>query len=144
MNKSPLWFKVVVTVALLWNLIGLLAILADLRLSTAEIAALPEPQRAMYAARPTWSIVGSVIAVVGGTLGCLGLLKHQPWALFTLYASLIGIVLQDLGLFAVMKTATGPKSVPVILQCVVFLIALGLIVLAHQKVARASSPPPQN
>jgi len=53
MNKSPLWFKVVVTVALLWNLVGLLAVAADLRLSAAEIDALPEPQRAMYAARPT-------------------------------------------------------------------------------------------
>ena len=144
MNKSPLWFKVVVTVALLWNLVGLLAVLADLRLSTAEIAALPEPQQAMYAARPTWSILGSVIAVVGGTLGCLGLLVRQPWALFTLYASLVGVVLQDIGILAVVYTATGPKSVPVILQGVVLLIAVALIVLAHQRVARASSPSPQS
>jgi hypothetical protein len=141
MNKSPLWFKVVVTVALLWNLVGLLAVAADLRLSADEIAALPEPQRAMYAARPTWSIVGSVIAVAGGTLGCLGLLVRQPWALFTLYASLIGVVLQDIGILAVVNPATGPTDVPVILQGVVLLIAVALIVLAHQRVARTSNPP---
>jgi hypothetical protein len=141
MNKSPLWFKVVVTVALLWNLVGLLAVAADLRLSADEIAALPEPQRAIYAARPTWSIVGSVIAVAGGTLGCLGLLVRQPWALFTLYASLIGVVLQDIGILAVVNPATGPTDVPVILQGVVLLIAVALIVLAHQRVARTSNPP---
>jgi hypothetical protein len=63
MNKTPIWFTVVAIVALLWNLAGLFAVVADLRLSPAEIAALPQQQQALYAARPVWSIVASVVAV---------------------------------------------------------------------------------
>jgi len=80
MKKTPLWFYVVVVIALLWNMAGLLAVLADLRLSPSDIASLPPKQQAMYAARPIWSVVASVVAVVGGTLGCMGLLMRRKWS----------------------------------------------------------------
>jgi hypothetical protein len=137
MNKPPIWFTVVAVVALLWNLIGLFAVVADMRLSASDIAALPQQQQAMYAARPGWSVVGSVIAVVGGTLGCLGLLVHKRWALWALYASLVGIVIQDIGIFLVAGAASGPSIVPLVLQGIVFLIAAALLVLARKAIASA-------
>lgn len=80
MNKPPLWFFVVAVIALLWNAAGLMAVVADLRLSAADIAALSPDQQAMYAARPGWSVVGSVLAVGAGTLGCLLLLLRKRQA----------------------------------------------------------------
>ena len=137
MNKTPIWFTVVAIVALLWNLAGLFAVVADLRLSPAEIAALPQQQQALYAARPVWSIVASVVAVAGGSLGCVGLLVRKQWSLWALYASLFGVVVQDIGIFAVAGAASAQGLVPVILQGVVFVIAVALVFLARRAVARA-------
>ena len=137
MNKAPLWFMVLAAVALLWNLAGLLAVVADMRLSAADLAALPPREQAMAAARPGWSVLASVVAVVGGTLGCLGLLARRRWALWVLYASVAGIVLQDLGLFVLSGDSSGPGGVPLVLQSLVFLIAVALVWLAHHAARRA-------
>jgi len=137
MNKPPIWFTVLAVVALLWNLAGLFAVVADMRLSPADIAALPQQQQALYAARPFWSIVASVVAVVGGTLGCVGLVLRKQWALWALYASLIGLVLQDIGLFLIAGAASAQGTVPVVLQSAVFVIAVALVVIARRAAARA-------
>ena len=41
MPKSPLWFKIVAFLAILWNLIGCLAFASDVQLSQEDIAKLP-------------------------------------------------------------------------------------------------------
>jgi hypothetical protein len=126
------WFTVLAAVALLWNLAGLFAVVADLRLSAADIAALPAEQQALYAARPFWSVVASVVAVGGGTLGCLGLLLRRRWSLLLLYASLTGIVIQDVWIFLIAGAAKSGGPVPFVLQGVVLLVAIGLIALARR------------
>ena len=136
MKKPPLWFTVVVAVALLWNILGLLAVLADLRLSPADIAALPAQQQALYEARPPWSVAASIVAVVGGTLGCLVLLLRRRASLLLLYASLLGVVLQDIGIFFVAGAGKLANPVPFILQGLVLVISVGLIFLAHFAASR--------
>lgn len=136
MNKPPIWFTVVAVLALLWNLLGLLAVLADLRLSAADIASLPPSQQAFHAALPLWSVVASVVAVVGGSLGCIGLLWRKSWAPWALYASLAGVIVQDIGLFAVAGAVSVHGWIPVILQSVVLVIALALLALARRAMAR--------
>jgi hypothetical protein len=132
MPKSPKWFIPLAVVALLWNLAGLAAVVADLRLTAADFDALPPPQQALYHARPMWSVVGSALAVVAGTLGCLGLLLRKRWALGVLYASLAGILCQDIGLIVVARAAGSLGVVPVVLQSVVLLIGIGLVLLARR------------
>lgn len=135
--KPPRWFTVVVAVALLWNILGLLAVLADLRLSPADIAALPEQQQALYKARPLWSVGASLVAVVGGTLGCLALLLRKRASLALLYASLLGVVLQDIGIFIAAGAGKLAGPVPFILQGLVLVIAAGLVFLAHRAASRS-------
>ncbi len=137
MNKPPPWFAVLAVLALLWNLAGLFAVVADLKLSAAEIAALPLDQQALYRARPGWSVVASVVAVVGGTLGCIGLLLRRRWAVPALAASLVGVVVQDIGIFVVAGAASVAGPVPMVLQSVVFAIAVGLLLLARRAGARS-------
>jgi hypothetical protein len=124
-------------IALLWNLAGLFAVIADLRLSAADIAALPAEQQALYAARPLWSVVASVVAVTAGTLGCLALLMRKRWALALFYLSLVGVVLQDIGIFWVAGAAKSGSPVPFVLQGAVLLIAIGLVALARRGAARS-------
>jgi hypothetical protein len=137
MKKPPLWFSLIVGVALLWNLAGLLAVVADIRLTAAAIAALPAQQQALYAARPFWSVIASVVAVGAGTLGCISLLIRKKWALILLFASLFGVVLQDIGIFLIAGAARVPNPVPFVLQGIVLLVALGLIALAHRATRNA-------
>ncbi len=137
MPKLPLWFRLLSAVALLWNLAGLFAVMADLRLSAADIAALPAQQQALYAARPSWSVAASLIAVLGGTLGCVALLIRSRWALSLFYASLAGVVLQDIGIFVIAGAARNGNPVPIVLQAIVVAVAIALIVLARQAAKRS-------
>lgn len=135
-NKPPSWFYVVAVVALLWNAAGLMAVIADLQMSAADIAALPPDQQALYAARPGWSVVGSVVAVVGGTLGSLLLLLRKSLAVLMFGLSLAGIVVQDFGMFVVAGAMQG-DPVPIVLQGLVLVIAIGLLFLARRARANA-------
>lgn len=136
MRKPPFWFIVVSVLALLWNLIGVLAVVADLSLSEADIAALSQAEQAVYAARPLWSLIGTLIAVGAGTLGCLGLLLRKSWALGAFYVSLVGLIGQDLGFLVMAEAMAGLGPLPWIMQGVVLLIAVGLIALAHRGLRR--------
>jgi len=137
MPTPPKWFKWLVAIALAWNVAGVLGVAADMRLSAADIAALPANQQALYAARPFWSVVASVVAVGGGTLGCLGLLMRRRWALVLLYLSLVGIVVQDIGIFLVAGRAGSPGLVAAILQGLVLVIGMALVALARRANGRS-------
>lgn len=136
MTKPPTWFAAVVAVALLWNIVGLLAILADLRQAAADGAAPAAQEQALRAARPLWSVAASVVAVVGGTLGCLMLLFRRPESLALLWASLAGVVVQDIGIFAVAGVGKEAGPVPFILQGLVLAIAIGLVCLARHSASQ--------
>lgn len=136
MERMPRWFRIVSVVALLWNLAGLLAFLSDLFMSPEDVAALTEQQQAMYAARPVWALVATGIATVGGTLGSLALVLGRRWALPLLWASLVGLVGQDIGMLGLPGGLGAIGAVPVVLQAIVLVIAIGLIVLARRGLAR--------
>lgn len=136
MTKPPGWFKVVAILAVLWNLLGCLAFAADLRLSPAEIAKLPEAQQALYAARPAWAVAATGTAVIGGVLGSLGLLLRRKWALPVLVLSLLGILVQDYGLFVLADGASLAGPVAVVMQALVLAIGIALVWLARRAVGR--------
>lgn len=135
MQTVPTWFKVVSVVALLWNLLGVAAFAADLMITPAAIAAMPPEHQALYA-RPMWSVAGTGIAVLGGALGCLGLLLRRRWAFGLFVASLVGIVLQDIGLFVVVDGARLGGVTVVVLQALVLAVGIALVLLARRAIAR--------
>lgn len=130
-SKVPAWFTVVAVLALLWNLVGCLAVAADLVVvATGTVGQLPADQQALYAARPGWAVVGSVVAVLAGLIGCLGLMLRRRWATPLLLASLAGLVLQDVG-FVVMARSVELPAVALGMQAFVAVIAVGLVLLAR-------------
>jgi hypothetical protein len=134
MNAPPKWFKPVAVVALLWNLLGCFAIATDLSLSASDIAALPPAQQGLYAARPGWAVVASVVAVVAGALGCIGLLLRKKWSFPVLAASLLGIIVQDFNLFVLSSGAELAGSVVVITQALVLAVGIGLLLFSRRGV----------
>jgi hypothetical protein len=136
MDRPPRWFTVVAVIALLWNLLGCLAFASDLLLTPADVSKLSEAQQALYKARTAWAVASTALAVIAGALGCVGLLLGKTWAFPAFLASLAGIVVQDYGLFVVVDGAKLAGPVAVVMQGLVFLIAVGLIVLSRQGIAR--------
>jgi hypothetical protein len=137
MNTAPKWFLPVAGVALLWNLVGCAAYLSDVMLTPEDLAKMDAAQQALYASRPAWAVAATAVAVWGGAAGCVGLLLRRRWALPLLYASLAGLVVQNLGLFVISDAASLVGPGVYALQGMVLLIAIGLVLLARRAIARS-------
>ena len=93
-NKPATWFWVVSAIALVWNLMGVMAYLSQVMMSPEALQALPENERALRAATPVWATSAFAIAVWGGTLGCLALLLRRKLATPILILSFVGVLVQ--------------------------------------------------
>jgi len=136
MDKAPRWFTIVAVVALLWNLLGCFAFASDLRVTAEDVARMAPAQQALYHARPAWAVAATALAVFGGALGCIGLLMRRRLALPLFVLSLVGILVQDFGLFVLVDGIALAGPVALVLQGLVLAIAIGLIVLARTASAR--------
>jgi len=135
MSQSPKWYLPVAVVALLWNLLGCAAYLADVSLSPEDLAKMPPAQQELYATRTAWSVSATAIAVWGGALGCLGLILRKRWATWLLVASLVGVVVQDIGIFVVSNAGALAGPAAYVLQGLVLLVAILLVLLARRATA---------
>lgn len=133
MTQPPKWYLPVTIIALLWNLMGCAAYVMDMMMSPEAIAALPEAQRAMYDARPAWAVAAYATAVWAGAAGSLGLVLRKTWAMPLLLASLVALVIQDIGIFGM--SGASADSTAVVLQAMVMLIAIGLVLLGRKAAA---------
>ena len=139
MERAPAWYLPLAIVALLWNLLGCAAYLADVMLTPADVAKLSAAQQAMYAARPAWSVAATAIAVWGGAAGCVGLIMRKRWASHLLIVSLAGVIVQDVWLFGLSKAASQAGAVAFMLQGLVMLVAVLLVMLGRKAVTRGWS-----
>ena len=135
MTQAPKWFRVAAIIALLWNILGCLAFVADLQLKPEDIAKLPEAQQALYASRPAWSVAATAVAVFGGALGCIGLILKRKWAFVLLLLSLLGILGQDIAMFMLANAAEAAGTFAVVLQSVVLIVGVWLVLLCRKAMA---------
>ena len=114
---------------------GCAAFLSDVMLTPADVARMSAAEQTLYAARPSWSVIATGIAVLAGALGSVGLILRKRWALPVLVVSLLGVFAQDFSLFVLSGADLRSNPVVVGLQSVVMLIAIGLILLARKGAA---------
>ena len=93
-TKPPAWFWVVSAVALLWNLVGAMAYLAQAFITDEGKAMLLAEKLELLENTPAWATAAFAIAVWAGVLGCIGLLVRKKWARPVLLLSLLGILVQ--------------------------------------------------
>jgi hypothetical protein len=129
-------FWVIAFVALVWNLIGLAFFVMQVRLTPDMVAAMPAPQQQVYAATPAWINIAFGVAVVFGVLGSLALLLRKRLAPPLFMVSLLAIVVQIVGTYAVTPAwqAYGPAG----LAMPVMLVVIGayLYWYAHKAAAK--------
>lgn len=113
--------------ALVWNLLGLLAFVMQVRMSPAQVAALPAAERAVYAATPAWITAAFALAVAAGVLGSIGLLLRQRWAVAAFTVSLLALIVQIAGGYLVtpLWQATGASGA--VLPALLLVIAVVLL-----------------
>lgn len=93
-NKPTTGFWVISIIALIWNLMGVMAYLGQAYMTDEMIAMLPENQQELYTNIPTWYTAAFAVAVFGGVLGCILLLLKKKLAKTVLLISFIGVIIQ--------------------------------------------------
>jgi hypothetical protein len=135
-NKAPAWFLIVGVLALIWNLMGVMAYIAQATMSPEALAALPEAERTLYETTPAWAKAAFAMAVHAGALGCLFLVLKKGWALPLLLLSLASVVVQMVHAFFISDAFAvfGPGGM--IMPLMVIVIAIYLVWLARSAKAK--------
>ncbi len=93
-KKLSASFWIISVIALIWNLMGVFAYLAQAYMTDADISALPEEQIALHENLPAWVTAAFAIAVFGGTIGCILLLLRKKLATMVFVISFVAILAQ--------------------------------------------------
>jgi hypothetical protein len=135
-RKAPGWFMIVAVVALIWNLLGVMAYVMQATMSPETFAVLPEAQRELMENTPAWATAAFAIAVHGGALGCLLLVLKKNLAGLFLQLSLAGVVVQMFHSFFMSRSfeVFGPGGM--VMPVMVFVIAVYLVTLAAKAKAQ--------
>jgi hypothetical protein len=135
-TAAPKWFGIVSAIALVWNLLGLMAYVQQVTMSPETLAALPEAQRILMENVPSWSTAAFALSVNAGVLGCLALLLKKAWAMPLFLVSLVSVLVQMFYAFFMSNSyeVFGPGGM--IMPIMVMAIAIYLVVLSRQ--AKAS------
>ncbi len=134
--QAPTWYWVVAIVALLWNLMGLLAFFGQVTMTPETIAELPEEQQPLYENIPVWVNIAFACAVIGGTLGCVGLLMRRKWALPVLVLSLLGVLVQMSHSFFMSDAIAVLGPTALVMSLLVIIIGILLFGLAQFSISK--------
>ena len=93
-NKPKIGFWIIAVIAVIWNLMGVMAYLAEAFMNDEAKALLPEAERALYDNVPAWATAAFAIAVFGGFIASIALLIRKKIAMQLFLISLIGILVQ--------------------------------------------------
>jgi hypothetical protein len=121
-SKVNTSFWVITTLLLIWNLLGVLAFIADLAMTEGAIELLGADEQELYSRYPVWTKVVYGIAVFAGVIGVILLMLKRKAAktLFTL--SLFAILIQMGHSLFVAKVMDVYGSMPLFMAIAVTLI----------------------
>jgi hypothetical protein len=126
-TNPPRSFWIISGVALVWNLMGVMAYLMQAYMTDEAIAALPAAERALYENVPSWAVGAFAIAVFGGALGCILLLLRRRIAMPVLVGSLLGILVQMYHSFFIANSIEVYGPGKTIMPIMVIVIGAGLV-----------------
>ena len=127
-SAIPAWYWAAAGLALLFEALGCFIYLSQV---TADHAALPLDQRAMWDATPTWMVAAYAIAVWVGLAGAVLLLLRRKLAVPVLLVSLIAVVVQFSGLFLVPQLRQTVPDTALAMPIAIIVICYGIFQLAR-------------
>ncbi len=114
---------------------GLLAFVAGIMTPAEKMSTDPEVQK-LFSNLPAWYYVVFAVAVVAGTLGCVGLLMRAKWALPVLIISLLGVIAQQCYMYFMSDTLNVMGSSAAIMPTVVLIIGIALICFSRMATSK--------
>ena len=131
--KPGFSFWVIGTVALLWNLLGVMAYVMQVSATPDQLAAAYTPDQVeLLLAVPVWATSMTAIATNFGVLGSILLLLRRNWSVPVYAISLVALIIQDIYSFALTETLAVFGTTPLVIQSVVLLIAVFLVWYSRQ------------
>lgn len=134
-NKPPVWFWIVAVVALIWNLMGVMAYIGQAYMTDAELSVLPEAEQALYTNVPAWATAAFAIAVFGGLLASIALLIRKKIAKTLFLISLIGILVQMVYNFFISEAMDVYGPVAMIMPAMVIIIGIYLVMFSKKSIS---------
>ncbi|MBW1296506.1 hypothetical protein [Aquimarina litoralis] len=95
LTKVPKWYWVISILALIWNIMGVIAYLAQAYMTDEMVKAMPQSEQNFYNNFPAWVTAVFAIAVFSGTLGCIALLLRKKWAILLFIISMLAVFAQQ-------------------------------------------------
>ena len=135
-NKPGIIFWIIAVIALIWNLMGVMAYLAQAFMTDEAKALLPEAEQAMYSDIPAWATAAFAFAVFGGFLGSLALLLRKKWATSLFIISLLGILVQQTYYFFVSNIMEEAGAADMVMPLMI--VAIGIFLVYYSKGAAKS------
>jgi len=131
-NIIPKWFNIAATLALLWNLMGVMAFISQMMMTAEMIAELPQTEQEFYTSVPLWATIAFACAVFGGAFGSLAILMKKTLAEPLFILSLIGVAIQMFNSFVISNSfeVFGPGGA--IMPAMVVIISIALVRLASR------------
>ncbi len=130
-NKPTSAFWIISVVALIWNIMGVIAYLGQAYMTEEVLKALPEAEQAYYSDVPAWVTGVFAIAVFAGVFGCVALLMRKKWATILFVISLIAVLAQFIYNFFI-QTYVEITGVKMIWPILVIVIALFLVLFSRK------------
>jgi len=135
-NKPNTGFWVIAVIALLWNLMGLAAFLADTFMREAMMEGYTEAQLELMNAIPSWNSIFYGIATIGGTLASITMLMRKKITVMLFLISLVAVLVLHgywlLGTDAI--EVMGSEAV--IMPILVILASIGLYFYSKKSAAK--------
>lgn len=135
-TKVPKWFYIVGIIALIWNMLGLMAFVGHIMMTPEMIAKLPEAEQALYQNSQPWATIAFATAVITGTLGCILILLKKALAKSLFILSFVAVIVQNFHAFYIIDSLAVYGSTSVIMPSLVAIVGLLLIWLSTNATRR--------
>ena len=126
-NKPGTSFWIISVIALIWNIMGVIAYLIQAFMTDDMKALLPETEREMYENKPAWATAAFAFAVFAGLIGALGLLMRKKWATTLFIISLLGILAHQVYIFFISGIMEDADASLMVMPIVVTVIGFFLV-----------------
>ncbi|WP_299436816.1 hypothetical protein [uncultured Aquimarina sp.] len=100
-NKLPIWFWIIGIIALIWNIMGVMAYLGQAYMTEEILNAMTEADQNFYNNQPAWVTAVFAIAVFSGLLGCVALLLKKKLAILLFAISFLAVIAQQVYNFVI-------------------------------------------
>lgn len=131
-SAIPKWFTIVAVLALIWNLMGVMAFISQVTMSAETMAELPQAEQALYTSIPLWASIAFASAVFGGALASLALLMKKAIAELLFMVSLVAVIVQMFHAFVISNSFAVLGASATIMPTIVVIVAIALVLFCRK------------